>query len=83
VIGPRIRCPGMNLPDNLVPNHSPNCAGSVKARQTFERGAFRTMLFWIRSVLAPADDSLLVLIGNLLVAHILTCAPRKRNRWVA
>jgi hypothetical protein len=41
------------------------------------------MLFWIWSVLARSGESLLVLIGNLLVAHRIGHGWGKRNSLVA
>jgi hypothetical protein len=55
----------------------------VRASQTRDRGARRMMLFWIWSVLARSGESLLVLIGNLLVAHRIRRGWRKCNPLVA
>jgi hypothetical protein len=62
VIGPRLRPPGVNCPSMFVPNHCPNWAESVNARQTFDRGARSTTVFWMRSVaLRVVGDWLVVL----------------------
>jgi hypothetical protein len=83
VICPRIRCPGVNVPLSRAPNHSPNCAGSVNARQTLDLGARRMTLFSIRSVLERLGDTLLPVMSNLLVACQSRSDLKKRNRSVA
>jgi hypothetical protein len=73
-MAPSARRPATKGPSTLAWNHSPKRCESVSARQTLERGARSTMLFWIRSVLLGVVAVVLVLmtaswkIGNLTVA---------------
>src|ERR671916_190644 len=56
---PLTSAPGVNGAASCTPNNALNCATSVRARQTRERGASRVTTFSMRSVDVEADAAAL------------------------